>query len=220
MTATRRLLVTAMALVGLVAACTPSTKSSGGQSGGTVPSGCTGVDVASSPEKFDLLSTLAGTFNKSKDAKVNGTCAFLRINKVSSGTAEQFLANGWQESDTSVPKPVIWTPAASAWGAVLNDALAGKGQAPLAPTDPKPFIRTPLVIAMPRPMAQALGWPNTPIGFGDLLALSRDPTGWGSKGHPEWGAFRLGKTNPHISTSALNETIAQYYAATGKTSGL
>ena len=33
-------------------------------------------------------------------------------------------------------------------------------------------------------------------------------------------ALRLGKTNLHLSTSGLNETIAQYYAATGKTSGL
>ena len=43
------------------------------------------------------------------------------------------------------------------------------------------------------------------------------PHGWGAKGHPEWGAFTLGKTNPNFSTSALSATIAQYYAATGKT---
>src|SRR5436305_1997049 len=69
-------------------------------------------------------------------------------------------------------------------------------------------------------LAVALGWPNTPIGFADLIKLANDPTGWAAKGHPEWGQFRLGKTNPHLSTSALNATIAQYYAATGKTSGL
>src|SRR5207302_4648008 len=32
----------------------------------------------------------------------------------------------------------------------------------------------------------------------------------------EWGPFKLGKTNPNFSTSALSATIAQYYAATGK----
>src|SRR6185295_11030697 len=107
------------------------------------------------------------------------------------------LANGWPD-DTSSPQPVIWSPAASAWGAVLNDALQDKGQPAMAPTDPKSLMRTPLVMAMPRPMAQALGWPNTPIGFSDLIALSQDPNGWASKGHPEWGPFRLGKTNPHL----------------------
>jgi Ca-activated chloride channel family protein len=73
---------------------------------------------------------------------------------------------------------------------------------------------------MPKPMAEALGWPDTPIGYSDLLALANDPEGWASKGHPEWGPFRLGKTNPNFSTSALSATIAQYYAATGKTDGL
>ena len=79
---------------------------------------------------------------------------------------------------------------------------------------------TPLVIAMPQPMAEALGYPNTPIGYADILRLANDPAGWGAFGHPEWGPFRLGKTNPNFSTSALNATIAQYYAASGKTSGL
>ena len=39
-------------------------------------------------------------------------------------------------------------------------------------------------------------------------------------GHPEWGPFRLGKTNPNFSTSGLSALIAQTYAATGGTSGL
>jgi Ca-activated chloride channel homolog len=76
------------------------------------------------------------------------------------------------------------------------------------------------VIAMPRPMAEALGWPTTPIGYADILKLAQDPAGWGGKGHPEWGPFRLGKTNPNFSTSALSATIAQYYAATNKTRDL
>ena len=46
---------------------------------------------------------------------------------------------------------------------------------------------TPLVIAMPQPMAEALGWPDEPIGFADIAALANDPAGWGAVGHPEWG---------------------------------
>ena len=75
---------------------------------------------------------------------------------------------------------------------------------------------TPLVIAMPKPMAQALGWPDTPIGYADLLKLAQDPNGWAAKGHPEWGKFKLGKTNPNFSTSALAATTAQNYAASAK----
>jgi len=91
---------------------------------------------------------------------------------------------------------------------------------PTGANTPKPLQLTPLVIAMPKPMADALGYPQTPIGYGDILKLAQDPTGWGGKGHPEWGPFRLGKTNPNFSTSALSATIAEYYAATGKTKDL
>ena len=79
---------------------------------------------------------------------------------------------------------------------------------------------TPLVLAMPEPMAKALGWPDTPIGWADVLALAKDPQGWASKGHPEWGKFTLGKTNPNVSTSGLAATIGTLVAATGTSSDL
>ena len=83
-----------------------------------------------------------------------------------------------------------------------------------------PFMNTPLVIAMPQPMAEALGWPDKALGWSDILALATDQTGWAKYGHPEWGPFRLGKTNPNFSTSGLHALIAQNYAATGKTRDL
>jgi Ca-activated chloride channel family protein len=79
---------------------------------------------------------------------------------------------------------------------------------------------TPLVIAMPEPMAEALGYPDEPIGFTDIFELSTSGEGWAAFGHPEWGPFLLGKTNPNFSTSGLSALIAQSYAATGKTEGL
>ena len=56
-------------------------------------------------------------------------------------------------------------------------------------------------------LAQALGWPNAQIGWSDVVALANDTQGWASKGHPEWGKFTLGKTNPNVSTSGLAATI-------------
>jgi Ca-activated chloride channel family protein len=81
-------------------------------------------------------------------------------------------------------------------------------------------MNTPLVIAMPQPMAEALGWPDQPIGWTDIFELSASTEGWAAHGHPEWGPFRLGKTNPNFSTSGLSALIAQTYAATGKTKDL
>jgi len=219
----------ALALVAAACTVTSGSGSGGSGSGGSgsggdgngaqaAPKGCTTVDVASSPEKFELLTDLAKTFNSSKDAKTGG-CTFVRILKKSSGEAMALLTDGWPDETTNGPKPVVWSPASSAWGAILNQRLSVAGQPAQAPAS-QPFMRTPLVIAMPRPMADALGYPNTPIGYVDILKLAQDPAGWGGKGHPEWGPFRLGKTNPNFSTSALSATIAQYYAATGKTRDL
>jgi Ca-activated chloride channel family protein len=69
-------------------------------------------------------------------------------------------------------------------------------------------------------MARALGWPDAAIGWSDLLKLANHPDGWGAKGHPEWGAFKLGKTNPNVSTTGLSATVGVFVAATGTSSDL
>jgi Ca-activated chloride channel homolog len=182
------------------------------------PGDCIVVDLSVSPEKVRLLTELAQDFNGSDEAELDGECVFARVQSKSSGGAAQLLASEWDEA-TEGPRPVIWSPAASSWGAVLNQRLSDQG-APAMTGDFTSFMLTPLVIAMPRPMAQALGWPDEPLGYADILALAQDPEGWAAHGHPEWGDFRLGKTNPNFSTSGLSALIAQAYASNGKTSGL
>jgi Ca-activated chloride channel family protein len=180
---------------------------------------CIRVDIASSPEKLVLLTDLAKRFSDSSEGQVGGRCITVKVAKVSSGAGETLLEAGWPQPKANGPRPAVWSPSASTWGAVLNQRLANQGKPAMA-TPAKSFMLTPLVIAMPKPMAQALGWPTTPIGWADILALARDPNGWAGKGHPEWGPFRFGKTNPNFSTSGLAQTVAQYYAATGKTRDL
>jgi Ca-activated chloride channel homolog len=202
-------IVTAM-LTGTVQLATTATARAGA---------CITVDMEVSPEKVDLLTDLAKRFNGSDRARVDDECISVRVTRKSSGEGASLLAEDWPNPKANGPRPVIWSPAASAWGEVVNQRRADQGKNAIAPTG-KPFMLTPLVIAMPQPMAEALGYPATPIGYADILRLANDPAGWGAFGHPEWGPFRLGKTNPNFSTSALNATIAQYYAASGKTSGL
>ncbi len=203
---------------GLVA-CSGGDDDDGG--GGAIdvgdPGDCIVVDMAISPEKIDLMTELAREFNET-DAELDGECVFARPQRKASGAAAQALARGWDERIDG-PPPVIWSPAASTWGAVVNQQLVDRGEEPIV-GDGDPFMLTPLVIAMPQPMAEALGWPDTPIGWSDILNLARSGDGWAAFGHPEWGAFKLGKTNPNFSTSGLNALVAQSYAATGKTSGL
>ena len=215
----RTLTAALVALLTLAASCSggTDTTSGSGTSGLESAGSCTAVDVAVSPEKLDLLTSLGKSFN-AKKVTADGRCVFVRVQKKSSGAAEQALAAGWTDADG--PRPVIWSPASSAWGAVLNQRLADASKPAMAPSGAQPFMLTPLVIAMPKPMADALGYPQKPIGWADIAKLARDPQGWAAYGHPEWGPFRLGKTNPNFSTSGLSALIAQTYAAAGKTKDL
>ncbi len=181
------------------------------------PGDCLVVDMAVSPEKIDLLTDLARTFNRS-GVEVDGECVFVRPQSKSSGLGASLLTEGWNE-DAEGPQPVIWSPASSAWGAIVDQRRTEAGDGPIA-GEGTPFMLTPLVIAMPQPMAEALGYPEEPIGFADIFELSTGGEGWAAFGHPEWGPFLLGKTNPNFSTSGLSALIAQSYAATGKTEGL
>ena len=210
-----------LVLVGIVAAALLD--GSGGDSGGfvapgTVPSDCVEIPAAVSSEKVTLLTGLADSFNATRP-EVDGDCVFVTVHRQASGKATSLLADGWPTDGSEGPPPVLWSPASSAWGAVLNQRLGIRGAAPMV-SDFRRIMLTPLVLGMPRPMAEALGWPETDLGWADVLALSQDPAGWGALGHPEWGPFRLGKTNPNFSTSGLSATIAIYYAATGKTAVL
>jgi Ca-activated chloride channel homolog len=232
----RRLLLALVALALLAAACTPADEGATGPGGGAVDddadgdpatgellgegdTDCVLVDMAVSSEKIDLLTDLAGEFNRSDAAQVDGRCVLVQPQTKASGLAANLLASGWDE-DLEGPRPVIWSPSSGAWGQVLNQRLIDAGQDPVAPETYVPFMLSPLVIAMPQPMAEALGYPEEPIGWGTILELAQDPQGWGAFGRPEWGPFRLGKTNPNFSTSGLSALIAQYYALVDKTRGL
>jgi Ca-activated chloride channel homolog len=209
-----------LASVAALTACVPTAKSTTSTPSSTPAvkgngANCTKIDMAVSSEKATLMTELANDFNATK-AKVAGKCVFVNPYTKSSGGAAQLIVDGWPDPATNGPQPAVWSPAASGWGAIV-DQRSGKT---IAPPGSQAIMLTPLVIAMPKPMADALGYPAKPIGFADIVKLANDPQGWAAYGHPEWGPFRLGKTNPNFSTSGLNFTIAEYYAATGKKSGL
>ncbi|AHH96747.1 substrate-binding and VWA domain-containing protein [Kutzneria viridogrisea] len=171
--------------------------------------------VTSSPEKAGLLKQVASDYS---GRTVAGQCAQVVVTSANSGATMAALAKGWNEA-VDGPKPDVWTPAATAWLTLLRQRST-QDHTVLAEGTPQSVINAPLVFAMPKPMAQALGWPDKQISWKDLAALAGDPQGWARYGHPEWGAFRLGKTNPNLSTSGLNATVGAYRAATGTTSDL
>jgi Ca-activated chloride channel family protein len=204
--------ILAAAAVAVVAVISTGGGDDGGSSNGgnqpAAPEGSIRVPFAYSPEKERLLKPLIRDFNSQRE-RVGGKPIFVEGEVVSSGEAEAKIADGRLE-------PVAWSPASSLWGRLLNfDA----DQA-LAPDESPSIVRTPLVIAMWEPFAKALGWPDKPIGFEQIIELARSNQGFAKYGHPEFGRFKLVHTNPDFSTSGLEAVVAEYYAATGKKEGL
>jgi Ca-activated chloride channel homolog len=180
----------------------------GDGAGPVAPEGAVAVSFAYSPEKEKLLAPLIKRFN-SERVRVNGRPVFVEGEVMSSGEAEAEIATGER-------KPVIWSPASSLWGRLLNF----EADRQLAPEENPSIVRTPLVIAMWEPFAEALGWPERQIGFEQIIRLARSNQGFAEFGHPEFGRFKLVHTNPDFSTSGLEAVVAEYYAATGKKEGL
>ncbi|HUR51930.1 MAG TPA: substrate-binding and VWA domain-containing protein [Mycobacteriales bacterium] len=184
--------------------------------GPTKNDSCTVVHLTASSEKAALLKQLASDW----DGKVKGAgCARVQVTSKASGGAADALARGWDEA-VDGPRPDVWSPAASSWTQLLRQKTTAVDKPDLVGSAVPPSIASsPLVIAMPKPMATALGWPGKPLGWGDVLKLAQDKRGWASVGQ-QYGAFTLGKTNPNFSTSGLHATIGTYVAATGTSSDL
>jgi Ca-activated chloride channel homolog len=180
----------------------------GGGNGGKAPAGAIRVPFAYSPEKEVLLKPLIKRFNES-EKKVGDRQVFIEGSVVASGDAERKIAEGRLET-------VAWSPASSLWGRLLNF----EADAQYVADDNPSIVRTPLVIAMWEPMAQALGYPRKSVGFSDIVDLSTSNQGWARYGKPQYGKFKLVHTNPDFSTSGLSAVVAEYYSATGKKEGL
>jgi Ca-activated chloride channel family protein len=166
------------------------------------------VSFAFSPEKEKLLAPLVARYNAERHRAGTATVQ-IDPRVVSSGQATDDIAAGRL-------KPVIWSPASSLWGRLLNYGVDRRYAATRNPS----LVRTPLVIAMWEPMARALGWPAQRVGFEQILRLATSRRGWAAYGHEEFGQFKLGHTNPDFSTAGLSAVAAEYYAARGKKEGL
>jgi Ca-activated chloride channel family protein len=155
-----------------------------------------------------LLLPLLREFNDGRNA-VGGRRVQIVGESIASGEAEAKIGS-------AALRPTIWSPASSLWGRLLDDRV----DAAWVPVESPSLVKTPLVVAMWRPEAEALGWPRKQIGFEQILELATSKQGWAAYGLPTFGAFKLGHTNPDYSTSGLAFVAAEYYTATGKTEGL
>jgi Ca-activated chloride channel homolog len=180
------------------------------------------VIIAYGSEKKTWLEEQAQAFGKSGATTPSGRPIQIELKSMGSGEAVQGIVS-------SALKPHVFSPASGAYIGLLNQAWlsrpAGEGAgaaratAPIAPPG-EPGVLSPVVIAMWKPMAEALGWPGKEIGWSDLIRVAQGKGGWAALDHPEWGAFKLGHTHPEFSNSGLLSILAEAYAGARKTRGL
>ena len=178
-----------------------------------LPPGTVELRIASSSTKQAWMEEVAGNFEQSGTATSDGKKIAVRVNPVSSGGSTKEILAGKL-------KPVVWSPGSRSWVAQLNQGRRQQNQAGLMSNNCLASIYTPLGIAMWRPMAETLGWPDQPVSWKTLVELASDPQGWGRYGHPEWGKFRFGHAHPQYGNSGLLTVTSFVYGIAGKRENL
>jgi Ca-activated chloride channel family protein len=181
-------------------------------------SGSLPLQVVVSPDQAGVVTQAAAEYERRRTA-VDDRCVDVQVRGTDSAEAAAALSGGWDEA-TQGPTPDVWVPASSAWALQVALRQQASKQDVLIPLEYPKVATTPMVMAMPKPMAETLGWPRSTLGWKDLLGAVVNQEGWKAFGHPEWGAFKLGKTDPNLSTPGLEALIAAVFAATGQTSEL
>ncbi len=166
------------------------------------------VSILYGSEKKSWLEEQIKAFNASQ-ARVHVTGK-----PIGSGEATTAILDGTE-------KPTVYSPASSAYVTLLNQAWQSRDShtKPIAAVG-EPLVLSPIVIAMWKPMAEALGWPNKPLGWKAILEVGKNPKGWGAFKRPEWGTMKFGHTHPEYSNSGLLSVLAIAYAGAGSTRGI
>ena len=163
-------------------------------------------------EKEKWISEVSAEFNRGDHRIGSGKRIFVRTIPMGSGEAIDEVMEGRRQ-------PHIVSPASAAFIKLGNAQSQSKtGKDLIASTDN--LVLSPVVIAMWKPMAEAIGWGKKPIGWSDVLMVARNQKGWEAYGYPQWGSFKFGHTHPQFSNSGLISLFAEVYASTGKTAGL
>ncbi|MEQ1502898.1 MAG: VWA domain-containing protein [Myxococcota bacterium] len=170
------------------------------------------VDYGS--EKKAWLEDAIARFEAANPTLPSGRPIDVVTRSLGSGEAVADIAAGRSQ-------PHVFSPASSAYLSLLDDQwLSVPGHTKPLAGAAEPIVLSPVVIALWRPMAEALGWPDRPVSWADLLTIAQDPAGWGAHGHPEWGRFKLAHTDPRLSNSGLLAVLSETYAAVHLTRGL
>ena len=198
----------------LTTGCKSKKQSSVAQEGAATPAPPDSIELVFTygSEKERWINEVTDKFNREDHRARGGKRIFVRAIPMGSGECIDEVLNGARQ-------PHLISPASGAFIKLGNSESQSKtGHELIGSTEN--LVLSPVVIAMWKPMAEALGWGKKPIGWSDILALASSQKGWSAYGYPQWGQFKFGHTHPQYSNSGLISLFAEVYAATGKTAGL
>lgn len=160
-------------------------------------------------EKEAWLVPLIEAYNNQRNKTEAGSVIVIEATPMGSIESGDAIVDG-------LIQPTVWSPASSAYVPVTNVKWRQAHGEDLVTETPKDLVLSPVVIAMWRPMAEALGWPDKALGWSDIAELAVSDEGWAAYGYPEWGLFKFGHTAPNRSNSGIISVIAEAYAGAGK----
>lgn len=169
-------------------------------------SGCSGsvrLTVAAATEIAPAVEQTAQRWIQD-GANVNGTCVAVTVTAINPATMAAAVATehkvtltGLGAAPASTKVPDVWIPDSSTW------LLRLKSEAPgFVPTDGKPVAQSPVVVAMPQPVAQTFGWPDKKLSWKDLLTQVNKSTN-----------LRVGAVDPTRDAAGLAGLLALGQAA-------
>ncbi|HEX6870936.1 MAG TPA: substrate-binding domain-containing protein, partial [Micromonosporaceae bacterium] len=166
-----------------------------------VKGGCSGsaeATIVVSPRIESILSKLAQDWSQTSPS-VHETCASVTVVSKESAEVATALSEQW-DTKSQGPAPDAWVPDSSAWVRMASVDFDAERIIP----DLQPSLaRTPAVIAMPKPMAQAAGMTGKALTWRQIIDKLNAKGGWKAYNHEEWGAFKVGLSDPQTSTAGL-----------------
>ncbi len=158
--------------------------------------------VAYSPEKERAFRELVDGFNDQGFESPDGERMRVEAVPVNAEGMVESVLDGSASFQAVNPDSSVWL------GQLDEQWRAGRGEDSVAVGETVRYAVSPVVIAMWEEVARGMGWPSRALGWQDLLtrAQSDELFRWS---HPSTS-----------STSGLLTTLAEFYAAVGKTRGL
>lgn len=161
------------------------------------------LSISASPAVAPVLTKAAAAFDRGTASWVDGRCSTTTIVSAAPDAFGDTLRTAL-EAGGGANAPTAWVPDASIW----REVLARRPELSAALPHSFPVVAlSPAVIAAPRPMAEALGWPDTQPSWAQLLGLARDTAGWGERGHAEWGRVRIAWQDPLRDAASLTAMV-------------